>query len=86
MSYLKGKDLRHKGDGHTLECWYNSIPKTIIYKTDKPEIIKIDNKYFRTPLSNCIRDEGVLRTWDSKKYHKPNDFERIELAEGFEGW
>ena len=38
MSYLKGKDLLHKG--HTLECWDNSIPKTIIYKTNKVESIE----------------------------------------------
>ena len=40
---LKGKDLRLKGDGHTLECWYNSIePSPIIFRTTKIESISYD--------------------------------------------
>ena len=49
MSYLKGKDLIYKG--HTLECWDNSIPRTIIYKTDKVEFLEA--KDFNVDICNC---------------------------------
>lgn len=60
MSYLKGKDLRHKG--HTLECYLNMCPDYIIYRTKKIESIEAGDLGFTN---------GVI----ASKTYKPKGFE-----------
>ena len=57
--YKLGKDLRLKGDGHTIECYYNLIKESsIFYRTNKIESISVV--------------DGIM--WKTKHVKKPEDF------------